>query len=135
MTTATKTRRAHAERTPAPADAPHDADTPLESLADERLLALHQQHGDQRPYLATLINRYERELYSFLRRYLGDATLAEDAFQATFLQVHRKGHLCDSSRRFRPWLYTVATNRAIDLQRRNKRHQAVSLDRANRSEN
>lgn len=114
--------------------------TPLEELTDEQLLALHQHTGDQhgaddRPYLATLIKRFERELYSFLRRYLGDAALAEDAFQATFLQVHRKGHLFDSKRKFRPWLYTVATNRAIDLQRRNKRHQAVSLDRANRSEN
>ena len=115
-------------------DAAELAATPVEQLSDEQLLAMHQEAGDERPYLATLVKRYERELYSFLRRYLGDATLAEDAFQATFLQVHRKGHLFDSKRRFRPWLYTVATNRAIDLQRRNKRHQAVSLDRANRGE-
>lgn len=109
--------------------------TPLGELTDEQLLAMHQHAEQERPYLATLIKRYERELYSFLRRYLGDAALAEDAFQATFLQVHRKGHLFDSKRKFRPWLYTVATNRAIDLQRRNKRHQAVSLDRSARSEN
>lgn len=119
------------EATKTPADL---ALAPLEELTDEQLLTMHQQEGAERPYLATLIQRYERELYSFLRRYLGDATLAEDAFQATFLQVHRKGHLFDTKRKFRPWLYTVATNRAIDLQRRNKRHQAVSLDRANRSE-
>lgn len=109
----------------------------LEELTDEQLLKLHQEAGPsaaERPYLATLVKRYERELYSFLRRYLNDATLAEDAFQATFMQVHRKGHLFDTSRKFRPWLYTVATNRAIDLQRRNKRHIAVSLDRSNRSE-
>jgi RNA polymerase sigma-70 factor (ECF subfamily) len=29
----------------------------------------------------------------------------------------------------RPWLYTVATNQAIDLQRRNHRHTSLSLDR------
>lgn len=112
----------------------------LEEFTDEQLLAMHTESKEKeldpsRPYLATLIQRYERELYSFLRRYLGDAALAEDAFQATFLQVHRKGHLFDSKRKFRPWLYTVATNRAIDLQRRNKRHQAVSLDRTNRTNN
>jgi RNA polymerase sigma-70 factor (ECF subfamily) len=105
----------------------------FEHLSDEELLKLHREQGD-RAYLATLIKRYERELFSFLRRYLGNATLAEDAFQATFLQVHLKSHLFDEGRKFRPWLYTVATNRAIDLQRRNRRHQAVSLDRANRSE-
>src|SRR5690606_26174709 len=34
----------------------------------------------------------------------------------------------DSSRRFRPWLYAIATNQAIDVQRRLKRHRMVSLD-------
>lgn len=129
----------------------------LEELSDEQLVALHREQTNleqtereqadsaqasaeqsvatvrvQHPYIATLIKRYERELYSFLSRYLGDATMAEDAFQATFLQVHLKSHLFDPSRKFRPWLYTVATNRAIDLQRRNKRHKAVSLDQSNR---
>ncbi len=31
--------------------------------------------------------------------------------------------------KFRPWLYAIATNQAIDAQRRNKRHRMVSLDR------
>ena len=31
-------------------------------------------------------------------------------------------------RRFRPWLYAIATHQAIDLQRKNKRHQLQSLD-------
>ena len=41
----------------------------------------------------------------------------------------------DADRKVRPWLYTVATNQAIDIQRRNKRHRLVSLDRPNRSQN
>ena len=55
--------------------------------------------------------------------------MAEDAFQATFLQVHLKCRQFEEGRKFRPWLYTVATNQAIDAQRRNKRHRVVSLDR------
>jgi RNA polymerase sigma-70 factor (ECF subfamily) len=39
--------------------------------------------------------------------------------------------LYDASRKVRPWLYTVATNQAIDIQRRNRRHRLVSLDRPN----
>ena len=31
-------------------------------------------------------------------------------------------------RRFRPWLYAIATNQAIDAQRRNRRHRMASLD-------
>jgi RNA polymerase sigma-70 factor (ECF subfamily) len=77
----------------------------------------------------TLMRRYQREIYSYLRRYLGDAELAEDAFQGTFLQVHLKCDQFDDERRFRPWLYAVATNQAIDVQRRSKRHRMASLDR------
>ena len=39
-------------------------------------------------------------------------------------------HELEEGRRFRPWLYTIATNQAIDAQRRNSRHRMVSLDRA-----
>ena len=76
-----------------------------------------------------LVQRYEGELYSYLRRYLGDAQMAEDAFQTTFLQVHLKCDKYEPGRRVKPWLYTVATNQAIDTQRRNRRHKMVSLDR------
>ena len=78
----------------------------------------------------TLVKRYERELYNYLRRFLNNQVLAEDAFQATFMQVHLKCHLYDASRKVRPWLYTVATNQAIDIQRRNRRHRLVSLGSA-----
>jgi len=101
--------------------------------ADESLLLRYRDTGS-RDVFAQLVQRYERELYSYLRRYLGDAELAEDAFQATFLQVHLKCSQFEMDRRFRPWLYTIATNQAIDAQRRNKRHRLVSLDRAGASD-
>src|SRR5690606_15574893 len=88
----------------------------------------YRDSGDRR-HFGRLVNRYERELYNYLRRYLGDAEMAEDVFQAAFLQVHLKCHTFEEGRRFRPWLYTIATNQAIDAQRRTKRHKMVSLDR------
>jgi RNA polymerase sigma-70 factor (ECF subfamily) len=78
--------------------------------------------------LAILIRRYERELFSYLRRLTTEACLAEDVFQNTFLQVHLKRHLYEEGRPFRPWLYTIATHQAIDALRRNRRHQRPSLD-------
>jgi len=74
-----------------------------------------------------LVRRYERELFGYLRRYLGDGTLAEDVFQNTFLQVYLKIKSYQRGRPVRPWLYAIATNQAIDALRRNSRHQAVSL--------
>jgi RNA polymerase sigma-70 factor (ECF subfamily) len=96
--------------------------------SDEQLLLDYRRCGDGRLF-EMLVHRYERELYSYLRRYLGDAALAEDAFQATFLQVHLKRDQFEEGRKFRPWLYTIATNQAIDAQRRNRRHRVASLDR------
>jgi RNA polymerase sigma-70 factor (ECF subfamily) len=75
-----------------------------------------------------LVRRYERELYGYLRRYLGDGSLAEDVFQNTFLQVYVKSGRYEPGRPVRPWLYTIATHQAIDALRRNGRHQAVSLE-------
>lgn len=98
------------------------------AASDEELIAEYKRSGEARAF-DELVHRYERELYSYLRRYLGDATLAEDAFQTTFLQVHLKCDQFEEGRKFRPWLYTIATNQAIDTQRRNKRHRLASLDR------
>jgi RNA polymerase sigma-70 factor (ECF subfamily) len=101
--------------------------------SDEELLSVYRRTGNRQAF-AELVHRYERELYSYLRRFLNDGVLAEDAFQGTFLQVHLKCDQFEEGRKVRPWLYTVATNQAIDVQRRNKRHRMISLDRRNSSE-
>lgn len=95
--------------------------------SDEQVLVEYRKSGDQGLF-SVLVSRYERELFSYLRRYLGNAEAAEDAFQATFLQLHLKCDQFQEGRRLRPWLYMIATNKAIDLQRRNKRHKLVSLN-------
>jgi len=101
---------------------------PYAERSDEELLLAYRNRQDRRAF-EQLVRRYEGELYNYLRRYLGDAAMAEDAFQATFLQVHLKCERFEPGRKVRPWLYTVATNQAIDAQRRNRRHRMVSLDR------
>lgn len=101
---------------------------------DEELL-VHYRQTEERGAFEELVHRYERELYSYLRRYLGDEGMAEDAFQATFLQVHLKSDHFEPDRKFRPWLYTIATHQAIDAQRRTRRHKLVSLDRRSTSDN
>jgi RNA polymerase sigma-70 factor (ECF subfamily) len=71
---------------------------------------------------APLVRRYERELFGYLRRYLGDDDLADDVFQNTFVQVFLKIRQYEPGRPARPWLYAIATNQAIDaLRRRNRR--------------
>ena len=112
-----------AQKEPTPADCPS-----RDTWTDEMLLLEYRDHGD-RPAFEELVHRYEKELYGYLRNYLGDADMAEDVFQQTFLQIHMKCDQFEPERKLRPWLYAVATNQAIDLQRRHGRHRMASLDR------
>ena len=86
--------------------------------------------GGDRASFAALVSRYERELFHFLVRFLGDRAAAEDVFQETFLQIHQSAEGFDTQRRFRPWLFTIAANKARDLMRSNTR-RAMSPLQAN----
>jgi len=96
-------------------------------FSDEQLLLRYRDTGDQDAF-RELLHRYERELYSYLSRYLRDASLAEEVFQTTFLRVHEKASLYEEGRAVRPWIYSIATHQAIDALRRAGRRQTVSLN-------
>ncbi|MHC4718591.1 MAG: RNA polymerase sigma factor, partial [Planctomycetota bacterium] len=95
-------------------------------VSDEQLMLRYQQ-GDTAA-LETLIRRYRRELFHFLARFVGNAALAEDVFQETFLQVHLSAGGFDVSRRLKPWLFTIAANKARDALRSRSRRPAAELD-------
>jgi len=99
----------------------------LGQLSDEELMVRYREEGPAEVF-NELVRRYERELYRYLARYLGDPSLAEDVFQNTFLQVHLKRGLFENGRPFRPWLYAIATHQAVDALRKVGRHPTVSLD-------
>ena len=96
-----------------------------EEPTDEQLLAEYRA-GDKTKF-AVIVLRYQRELYHFLVRFLGDRAAAEDVFQETFLQVHQSADQFDPSRRFRPWLFTIAANKARDLIRSQARRPTNPL--------
>ncbi len=98
----------------------------MEHISDEQLLLRYTQ-GDAEAF-ASLMRRYERELFGFLARFLGDSTLAEDVFQETFLQIHISADAFDFSRRLKPWLFTIAANKARDALRARFRRPAAELD-------
>lgn len=97
-----------------------------EHLSDEALMARYRARGDQADF-DQLMSRYEREIYRYLVRYLGNATLADDVFQDTFFQIHQKRHLYEEGRTVRPWIYAIANHQAIDALRRVGRHATTSL--------
>lgn len=93
---------------------------------DNDLLQRHLE-GDLGAF-EQLVSRYRQELFNFLFRFTGDATLAEDVFQETFLQVHMSAAAFDMTRNFKPWLFTIAANKGRDAMRSRQRRQAAPLD-------
>lgn len=87
--------------------------------SDEELWQSFRQ-GDNSAFTA-LVERYHRELFAFLSRYVNNAEQAEDLVQDTFLQIYRSQQTFDTSRALRPWLFTVAANKARDFLRLRQR--------------
>jgi len=82
--------------------------------------------------LAGLMGRHQDRLFRYLRRLLGDETVAEDVFQQTWLHAAERIARFDPSRPFGPWLFAVARNLALDHLRR---RQPESLDESGEEPN
>jgi RNA polymerase sigma-70 factor (ECF subfamily) len=98
----------------------------LDKLTDEQLIAAYQ--GGRRDAFTVLIERYRNELFHFLARFMGDRAAAEDIFQEAFLQVHLSVDTFEPDKRFKPWLFTIAANKARDYMRKRARRPAAPLD-------
>lgn len=74
-----------------------------------------------------ILTRYKDQLYAFLRRFLNNQQLVEDAFQDTFLQLYQSRKTFEKDKPLRPWLFTIAANKARDALRKQQRHDTVSI--------
>ena len=97
-----------------------------QDATDEQLVERFRE-GD-RPAFEELVGRYRREVFHFLIRFMGNRAAAEDVFQETFLQISQSAGSFDTSRRFRPWMFTIAANKARDALRSQNRKYAAPLN-------
>ena len=72
-----------------------------------------------------LYEHYGGAVFTVAFRSLGERGLAEEAVQQTFLQAWRSAHRFEVGRDPGPWLYAIARRVAVDLYRREKRHETV----------
>jgi len=74
--------------------------------------------GGDEAALAALIDRYAAGVHAYLLRHSGNREDADDLLQETWVRIARSAKSFDSARRFRSWLYGIATNLARDWFRR-----------------
>jgi len=88
-------------------------------------LAQRAAAGDEASF-EDLVNKYSRRILDYCRRLVGDATVAEDLAQETFVKFYLGLSGFDPSKRVSPYLYRIAHNHCLDWLRK-KRVPTVPL--------
>ena len=85
-----------------------------ERAADHVFTELYTQHGGR--------------IHRFLRDLLGDAALAADATQETFVRAFRQKDTFDAARSVAPWLFGIARNVSLEMRRSRYRARRVIVE-------
>jgi len=94
---------------------------------DTELIASYRKGDDGA--LAVLIRRHTDPVFRFIVRMVGDAHVAEDLVQETFLKTWKNLARFDVKRPFRTWVFSIARNAAIDHLRKKDAVTFSSLER------
>ncbi len=92
-------------------------------MTDEHLLQLARE-GDAACF-GEVVRRWQRKIFGFIRRYVGDAETAEDLTQDTFTKAYRNLDRLADPGRFSSWVYKIALNEC--RMRYRKESRMVSL--------
>jgi len=94
--------------------------------AQEAQLIEACQQGDASAF-NLLVRRWEKPLFNFAYKYVGDAAVAQDLVQDTFVRVVKSIGGYAHRAAFSSWLYSIAVNLCKDHLRRKKRRTVISL--------
>ncbi len=86
---------------------------------DEAALVAEAIEGSELAF-RTLVERYQRPVFSLVLRMVRDHGIAEDVTQEIFVKAWVALSRYDPRRRFASWLFKIASNAAIDQLRRKK---------------
>lgn len=88
----------------------------LVGQTDEQLLENYSKTKNPQAF-RILHDRHTEGLTKYLHKITQSDSVTEDAVQQTFLHVHQKHDQFQPGQKFRPWLYSIAANFAIDTYR------------------
>lgn len=101
-----------------------------EPLTDGELLSLFQ-HGDEQAF-AELYRRRSQDLYRYILRFVkGDAAMAADVFQDTFVIVYEQAHAVRNMDAARAWMYTIARNNCLAALKRSGKQTPLTEEHLN----
>lgn len=78
-----------------------------------------------------LVKRYESRIYNHGLRLMGNSSDAMDLMQEVFLGVYRNLHRFRGDARFSSWIFRIAHNKAVDLNRKKRLLAGYPVDSDN----
>lgn len=96
------------------------------NTTDEELMRRFQE-GDETAF-HRIFDAYALHLVNFAYRFCRSREPAEDIAQETLIRVYKNRHRYESTRPFRPWLFSIAVRLISNKLREWKRHPHRSLD-------
>ncbi len=85
------------------------------------------QQGNQEHY-QKLLEALGKAIEHYVRAHFGNIDFVEDCVQECLIAVHQGRHTYNPQRPFRPWLFAVVRNKAVDLLRKRRPDQGPSED-------
>ncbi len=104
------------------AELPHVEPDPT----DRQLVEAMTRDGDVMAF-ELLLHRYQRPLFGFIRRQVGDRADAEDLFQQTVMRIYDGIDTCRDPSAFRAWAFGIAANLCKYQGRRQLTRSTVTL--------
>jgi RNA polymerase sigma-70 factor (ECF subfamily) len=96
--------------------------------APDAELVLRAREDPSGPPFKTLYERHRTDVFRYLLRIVAERDLAEDLVQDTFLRIYEHLGRFDATRAFRPWLYQIARNVALNALRARRLKEKASGD-------
>jgi RNA polymerase sigma factor (sigma-70 family) len=97
------------------------------SGAEDRELVRAVRDGEDAAF-EELYRRYHPRIAAYVRRMVRDPARAEDLAQDAFFSALRRMRATDSDIAFKPWIFEIARNAAIDHWRRSSRAEEISVE-------
>ena len=94
---------------------------------EDRDLVAKARRGNVEAY-NVLVSRWERRIFNYLLRLVGDREDALDLAQETFLKAYQSLKRLEDAGRFAPWLFRIAHNEAFSLLRRRRPEGEMPAD-------
>lgn len=88
--------------------------------SEEDVWVSRAKAGDQAAFEA-IVQRYERQIYSFVYRMMGNPDDAYDLTQDCFVRAYRNLGSTNTELNISAWLHRIASNACLDVLRRRKR--------------